>query len=522
MGNSDTNDLNNLHNDRTTPYQPAPSSQPGQPEDERLSYVPPTRGGSYGTEEQRYHEYMQPGAYRPGSAQPVNQPEDVYGAVPSSAYPPQSRPQAQPADNRYWGPTANNSMPQPGAVYPNSYNQAGYTPNGPGVLPTPGAGPGPGRKKGSGMRAAAIAGLALMMALVLGVGLFAGWQFRSSSIAPTAPGVNNSTLQPGSNPQAPIPALTGNNVQAVREAVIAKTRPAVVQITVHTQKGDALGSGVIIDKRGYIVTNNHVISGANVVDEVVLSDGTRIRNAQVVGTDPADDLAIIKITPPTNMAVITLGDSSKLRVGQDVLAIGNPLGNTQTVTNGIVSALGRNVSEGNGATIPNAIQTDAPINPGNSGGALVDLQGQLVGIPTLTAVDPEFNSPANGVGFAIPSNRVQFIATQLISTGQVQHTGRAAIGIMPAAVDATLQMQDNLAVDHGVYVTQLVSGGAAEKAGVKVGDVIVQIDNKAIDAIPSLEDALIAKNPGDTASIKVYRGTQQITFNVTLGELKAN
>ncbi|GER88653.1 protease [Dictyobacter vulcani] len=411
--------------------------------------------------------------------------------------------------------------PNAGPVYQNSYHQGGYVPNGPGMPPTtPPGGPGPGRKR-SGARTGAIAGLTLVMALVLGIGLFAGWQFGRTATTDAVPGLNNSTLQPGSNPQAPIPSLSGNNIQSVREAVVGRTRPAVVQITVHTQKGDALGSGVIIDKRGYIVTNNHVVSGVNVVDEVVLSDGTRIRNAQVVGTDPADDLAIIKITPPTNMAVIALGDSSQLRVGQDVLAIGNPLGNTQTVTNGIVSALGRNVSEGNGATIPNAIQTDAPINPGNSGGALVDLQGQLVGIPTLTAVDPEFNSPANGVGFAIPSNRVQFIATQLIATGQVQHTGRAAIGILPTAVDATLQMQDNLAVDHGVYVTQLVSGGAAEKAGMKTGDVIVQIDNKAIDAIPTLEDALIAKNPGDTAKVTVYRGTQKIDFTVTLGELKA-
>src|SRR5207247_3888284 len=132
----------------------------------------------------------------------------------------------------------------------------------------------------------------------------------------------------------------------------------------------------------------------------------------------------------------TVGDSAKLQVGQEVLAIGNPLGITQTVTNGIVSALNRNVSEGpNGAIIPNAIQTDAPINPGNSGGALVDLQGNLVGIPTLTAIDPEFKTPANGVGFAIPSNRVKLIAEQIINTGKVTHTGRAALGVSVTSVN---------------------------------------------------------------------------------------
>src|SRR5438445_144249 len=147
--------------------------------------------------------------------------------------------------------------------------------------------------------------------------------------------------------------------------------------------------------------------------------------AQLVGTDPADDLAVVKINPPSKgLTVATIGDSSKLTVGQDVMAIGNPLGITQTVTHGIISALGRNVSEGQGgATIPNAIQTDAAINPGNSGGALVDMQGNLIGIPTLTAIDPEFNTPASGVGFAIPSNRLATIVPQIISNGSMPQNG---------------------------------------------------------------------------------------------------
>ncbi len=218
----------------------------------------------------------------------------------------------------------------------------------------------------------------------------------------------------------------------------------------------------------------------------------------------------------------TLGDSSKLQVGQEVLAIGNPLGITQTVTNGIISALGRNVSEGQGgATIPNAIQTDAPINPGNSGGALVDMQGNLVGIPTLAAIDPEFNTPANGVGFAIPSNRVAFIVPQIIQSGSVTHTGRAVLGVRVTSVDANLAAQDNLSVDHGALIASVVPNGPAASVGLQTGDVIVQVDNKAVNDVQSLGDALVNKNPGDTVAVKVYRGNQQLTVNVKLGELQA-
>jgi len=265
------------------------------------------------------------------------------------------------------------------------------------------------------------------------------------------------------------------------------------EVNVTTQSGGAIGSGVIIDKRGYIVTNNHVVSGAQSLT-VTLYDGSKL-TAQLTGTDPADDLAVIKITPPaTGLIVAQLGDSSKLQVGQEVLVIGNPLGITQTVTNGIVSALGRNVSEGQGgATIPNAIQTDAPINPGNSGGALVDLEGNLVGIPTLTAIDPEFNTPANGVGFAIPSNRVAFIVPQIIQTGSVSHTGRAFMGISVTTVDPTLQAQDNLSVDHGVLIVNETANSAAAAAGLKPGDVIVQVDNTPVTDIQSLSYALLSK-----------------------------
>src|SRR6266852_18642 len=377
------------------------------------------------------------------------------------------------------------------------------------------------RRSGSRVRTGAIIALTLVLVLVFGVGLFAGWQFGRSGTSTATGNSSTGTLQTGAAPAVTVPPLSGNNIDTVREAVIAKVRPSVVEVNVSIPGGSGIGSGVIVDRRGYIVTNNHVVSNAQTI-QVVLYNGTKLQ-AQLVGTDPADDLAVLKITPPSSgLTVATLGDSSKLQVGQDVMAIGNPLGITQTVTNGIISALGRSVSEGQGgATLPNAIQTDAPINPGNSGGALVDMHGNLIGIPTLTAIDPEFNTPASGVGFAIPSNRVAFIVPQIIQTGSVTHTGRAALGVRVTDVDLTVAAQDNLSVDHGALIVSVNPGSAAASAGLQAGDVIIQVDNKAVNDVSSLGDALDTKNPGDAVSVKVHRGNQQLTINVKLGELQA-
>jgi len=362
----------------------------------------------------------------------------------------------------------------------------------------------------------------VLLAAVFGTGLFAGWQFGhgSSTAVTTSPSTSGAQLQPGTNPQPTVPTLAGSNMEAVREAVVKKVTPTVVQINVTTSQGSAIGSGVIIDRRGYIVTNNHVVAGAQTI-QIVMSDGAKLVG-QVVGTDPADDLAVVKINPPANMPVATLGNSSQLKVGQEVLAIGNPLGITQTVTHGIISALNRTVSEGQGgANLPDAIQTDAPINPGNSGGALVDLQGNVIGIPTLTAIDPEFNAPASGVGFAIPSNRISFIISQIIQSGKVTHTGRAALGISAVAVDQSVRFQDNLSVSSGVLISRLVPGGGAQHAGLQVGDVIVQVNHQDVTDTSTLTAALLAESPGDTVPVKIYRGNQQMTINVRLGELQA-
>lgn len=347
---------------------------------------------------------------------------------------------------------------------------------------------------------------AVILIIVLGVGVLGGWLLgRNTSAA--------SVASPTSSPQAAI------DLDAVRVNVIAKFRPSVVQINVTTQNGQgSLGSGTIIDSRGYIVTNDHVVTGAKSL-QVELFDGTKLP-AQLTGLDPLDDLAVVKITPPPHMAVAKFGDSSHLQVGQTVLAIGNPLGITQTVTGGIVSALGRNVPEGEGGgVIFNAIQMDAPINPGNSGGALVDLQGDLVGIPTLTIVNPSFNTPASGVGFSIPANRAVFMVPQLIQSGKVTDLGLADLGLAGTTVDATVAAQLRLPVTQGVLVTSLAANGPAAQAGVKAGNIIVRINSTAVTDEAGLLDNVLNKRPGERITLQVYRGSQLTTVKVTLGKL---
>jgi S1-C subfamily serine protease len=262
----------------------------------------------------------------------------------------------------------------------------------------PVAPPAPRKRPG---RFVAIVLLILALVLIFGVGLFAGWEFTTNKSTPSTASTTTSST-----------TTSSATTQTQQEAAIARIEPSVVEIKVITSQGEAIGSGVIIDSNGDIVTNNHVVSGAQSIT-IVLNTGNT-EQGQIVGTSAANDLAVVRIQPFAHMTVTQIGDSSKLTVGQEVMAVGNPLGITETATEGIVSALNRSVTESTGATISNAIQTSAALNPGNSGGALINLQGQLIGIPTLTAVDTETNTAANGVGFAIPSNLVKTVIQQII------------------------------------------------------------------------------------------------------------
>jgi len=245
--------------------------------------------------------------------------------------------------------------------------------------------------------------LALILALIFGTGLFSGWEFAHASTTTTAGTTSTAT------------SSSTTSLQAQQEAAIAKVEPAVVELQVTTAQGEQIGSGVIIDAQGDIVTNNHVVSGAQSIT-VVLSNGST-EQGQLIGTSASNDLAVVRIAPYAHMVVAQLGDSSKLVVGQDVIAVGNPLGITETATEGIVSALNRSIPESSGVTISNAIQTDAAVNPGNSGGALINLQGQLIGIPFAGAENTQTNTQADGVNFAIPSNLVQTVVQQILQQG---------------------------------------------------------------------------------------------------------
>jgi putative serine protease PepD len=283
--------------------------------------------------------------------------------------------------------------------------------------------------------------------------------------------------------------------------VVDAISPAVVQI----QTADGLGSGVVFNGKGDIVTNAHVVGNFKTF-KITLANGTF--DGTLVGTFPADDLAVVHVKGATPHPA-TFADSSKLEVGEFALAIGNPLGLRSSVTEGIVSSLGRTVSEGNGAVISSAIQTSAAINPGNSGGALVDLHGQVIGIPTLAALDPQLGgAQAPGIGFAIPSNVAKRIADQLIANGRVVRSGRAYLGVRVATI-----------VGGGVLVSAIVPGGPAAKAGIKQGDIILAIDGEPTPTADVLVSVLANLHPGQKVPVKLRRHGKEVTVTVTLGEL---
>ena len=270
------------------------------------------------------------------------------------------------------------------------------------------------------------------------------------------------------------------------------------------------GSGVIISKDGFIVTNNHVVRGAGDHGiKVVLTD-KREFEAKVIGRDENTDLAVIKIEA-NDLPVVSMGNSENIQVGEWVLAIGNPLGLNNTVTAGIVSALGRNIGiNGGGYAIENFIQTDAAINPGNSGGALVDINGQLIGINSAIKTNTGFYQ---GYGFAIPVNIVKMVIEELIKSGKVV---RGYIGVQIQTVDETMAKGLGLDKAKGVLVQSVQKGGGGDEAGLEAGDVILAVDGREVNASNELQVIINSKRPGDIAKLTVFRDGKTMEKDVTL------
>ncbi len=276
----------------------------------------------------------------------------------------------------------------------------------------------------------------------------------------------------------------------------------------------ATGSGVIISTDGYIVTNNHVISKSNKI-EVVLND-KRTYEASVVGTDPSTDLALIKIKE-TNLPSLPLGNSDDLKIGEWVLAVGNPFNLTSTVTAGIVSAKGRNINLLNrNYAIESFIQTDAVVNKGNSGGALVNTKGELVGINTAIA---SLTGSYSGYSFAVPVNIVKKIVSDLKEFGTVQ---RAVLGINISEVNSNLAKKLNLNKIEGVYVVDVLKDGSAETSGIKRGDIILKINDTKVNKVSELQEQVSKFRPGNKIKVVIKRNGKEIVFDITLRNLYGN
>lgn len=330
---------------------------------------------------------------------------------------------------------------------------------------------------------------------------------------------SNTTTSPSSAVTLP-PGVT--DLQQTIIEVTNKVQASVVEVTSSGQSSEAIGSGVVLTSNGYIATNDHVVSGFSNFT-VTLSNGSKLE-AQLVGQDPQDDLAVLKVSA-TNLQPIAFADSSKVQVGEFVLALGSPLGLENSTTFGIVSALNRTESEapdGPASELTGLIQTSAPINPGNSGGALVNLQGQLIGMPTLGASANQSGTTASGIGFAIPSNRIKYVTDQLIQYGKLTSTGQGFLGIQGQDVTAQLAAADGLSVQQGVLVAGFANDAAgnspAQQAGLQTGDVIIAVNGKQISDNNDLASALLNDQPGTQVTLTVVHGSVQQTIKVTLGE----
>jgi putative serine protease PepD len=326
-----------------------------------------------------------------------------------------------------------------------------------------------------------------------------------------------------SSPSASAQSVTIKNPETATTATAAaaKAAPSVVTMYVSSGSNSGSGSGVVLTDDGYVLTNNHVVtlegSGTGTV-QVRTADG-KLYSASVVGTDPSSDLAVVKLDGASGLTPATFANSDKVQVGDIAVAIGAPLGLSNTVTDGIISATGRAVATGstqNDATVIDAIQTDAAINPGNSGGALVNGAGEVIGInsaiATVASQSPGSQSQSGniGVGFAIPANSAQRIAKELIANGKAT---RAFLGVSTR----TAADDQNSGVGNGAEIVSVESGSAAGDAGLKAGDVVTAVGDRPVTTSTELTAAVRSKAPGDKVTLTIRRGTNSSTVDVTLG-----
>lgn len=457
------------------------AQQQGQPQDNRPSFFG-AFGNPYTTGNQRNNgnPFGNPfgGSSAQNGAQQNNQQQPQYGANMPPA-----------------GPGNRNPFGAPGQGFPSQPNQTPVV-----------------TKQKSGMTSHVVTAVVAALvsgALCLGVGFTAitnGWVHvpTSSSLSD----VKSNTSGSGS-----AKAKSGTTVDWT--AVAKEVSDSVVAIDVATSDGEAKGSGVVISDKGYIATNNHVISGAQQI-QVTLASGA-VYSAKVVGTDTTTDLAVIKLdNPPSDLKVAEFADSDNLAVGEAVMAIGNPLGYDDTATTGIVSALNRPVTvtdDDNNAIVTNAVQIDAAINPGNSGGPTFNAAGQVIGINSSIASTASSSGTAGsiGIGFAIPSNLVKRVTNEIIDNGSVKHVV-LGITIKSSSVEAD-------GVTRGCAQVQAVTdGGPASKAGVKAGDSIVAFNGKAVNNNYSLLGYVRASAMGDKVKLTVVRGGNTMDLEVTLDQ----
>lgn len=365
----------------------------------------------------------------------------------------------------------------------------------------------------------------LHLALLLCGVLAAGACAVPGSPAPTATTIVTATSVPPTPTIAPMPTPTlaatvtppGPRDQTPQE-IYRRVGPAVVTVVNFyaqgNQRGTAYGTGIVVDRRGYIVTNNHVIEGQRQL-AVIFSDGAK-HDAQLVGSDRSTDLAVLKVEA-NPLAVATFGDSSKLEPGQTVVAIGSALGEfTNTVTTGIISGLHRQLPPQNNIRLEGLIQTDAAINPGNSGGPLLNLQGQVIGINTAVVRQSGSGSnTAEGLGFAIPANLAKAISEQIITEGRVI---RASLGAETTPLTPGLAVQNDLQVQQGAFVNRVAAGGPAATAGIQPNDVIIAVDGKPVNQDNNLPLLLLSYRPGVQVTVIVARGQERLSVSVTLSE----